>query len=184
MMTLEELDKQIATKIQGVFGILEMGVLKEEIEKLKPGQVYLEIGVDEGRSFTVARYYADDEVWTIGIDYIDPPARAPYMNIKLGHFPNGEGLIALGKRSAYIHTDAKMFCDIWNKPIDLLFIDGDHSYEGVQKDYLLWALHVRPGGTILFHDYDHPDVKRFIDDTFKLDNSKEIIGNKIVRVRR
>lgn len=41
----------------------------------------------------------------------------------------------------------------WSKPIDLLFIDGDHSYEGVKADYENWAPYVKKGGFIAFHDY-------------------------------
>ncbi|HET9952522.1 MAG TPA: class I SAM-dependent methyltransferase [Candidatus Eisenbacteria bacterium] len=36
--------------------------------------------------------------------------------------------------------------------VDLLFIDGDHSYEGVKSDHDLYAPLVREGGTIAFHD--------------------------------
>lgn len=36
--------------------------------------------------------------------------------------------------------------------IDVLFIDGDHSYDGVGRDYELYAPLVRPGGLIAFHD--------------------------------
>lgn len=36
--------------------------------------------------------------------------------------------------------------------IDLAFIDGDHSYEGVKKDFLNVMKHLSPGGHILFHD--------------------------------
>ncbi len=35
---------------------------------------------------------------------------------------------------------------------DLLFIDGDHSYEGVLKDYEHWKTSVKPGGFVVFHD--------------------------------
>lgn len=38
------------------------------------------------------------------------------------------------------------------KPVDFLFIDGDHSYEGVQRDFELYAPLVRPGGLVVFHD--------------------------------
>lgn len=39
--------------------------------------------------------------------------------------------------------------------IDVLFIDGDHSYEGVKQDYEMYRSLVRPGGIIAFHDIIH-----------------------------
>lgn len=36
--------------------------------------------------------------------------------------------------------------------LDLLFIDGDHSYEGVKQDFLSYSPLVRKGGWITFHD--------------------------------
>jgi predicted O-methyltransferase YrrM len=40
---------------------------------------------------------------------------------------------------------------------DLLFIDGDHSYEGVRADYEHWRGALRPGGHLLFHDAAQPE---------------------------
>jgi predicted O-methyltransferase YrrM len=37
-------------------------------------------------------------------------------------------------------------------PLELLFVDGDHSYEGARADYERWRELVRPGGHLLFHD--------------------------------
>jgi cephalosporin hydroxylase len=36
--------------------------------------------------------------------------------------------------------------------IDVLFIDGDHRYEGVKRDFLCYRGFVRDGGFIVFHD--------------------------------
>jgi predicted O-methyltransferase YrrM len=36
--------------------------------------------------------------------------------------------------------------------LDFLFIDGDHTFEGVKSDYDLYSPLVKPGGTIIFHD--------------------------------
>jgi cephalosporin hydroxylase len=36
--------------------------------------------------------------------------------------------------------------------IDVLFIDGDHRYEGVKQDFLCYRSFVKDGGLILFHD--------------------------------
>jgi predicted O-methyltransferase YrrM len=35
---------------------------------------------------------------------------------------------------------------------DLIFVDGDHSYEGVLKDYEYWRKAVKPGGCLAFHN--------------------------------
>jgi predicted O-methyltransferase YrrM len=41
--------------------------------------------------------------------------------------------------------------------LDVLFIDGDHSYEGARRDFEDYGRLVRPGGIIAFHDIaDHP----------------------------
>lgn len=42
------------------------------------------------------------------------------------------------------------------EPLDLLFIDGDHSIEGVKDDFEQYSQLVRKGGVIVFHDI-HPD---------------------------
>jgi predicted O-methyltransferase YrrM len=64
----------------------------------------------------------------------------------------------------------------WNRPIDLIFIDGDHSYEGVKRDWDLFVPHVKPFGIVVFHDtiWDLPSyrekalttmgVPRFVDE--------------------
>lgn len=36
--------------------------------------------------------------------------------------------------------------------VDFLFIDGDHEYDGVKRDFELWSPLVAPGGLIAFHD--------------------------------
>jgi hypothetical protein len=38
--------------------------------------------------------------------------------------------------------------------IDLLFIDGDHSYEGVKQDFDLYSTILSPKGIIILHDTD------------------------------
>jgi predicted O-methyltransferase YrrM len=40
----------------------------------------------------------------------------------------------------------------WNDRIDLLFIDGDHSYEGVRQDFEDWTPHLAEHGRVALHD--------------------------------
>lgn len=37
--------------------------------------------------------------------------------------------------------------------LDLLFIDGDHSYEACKADVMAWLNKLRPGGLIVLHDF-------------------------------
>ena len=48
-----------------------------------------------------------------------------------------------------------------------LFIDGDHSYEGVRSDWLTFGPTVAPDGYVIFDDYDErawPEVTRYVDE--------------------
>jgi len=45
----------------------------------------------------------------------------------------------------------------WSRPIELLFIDANHSYLAVRSDIRFWSRHVIDGGWIVFHDYGNPD---------------------------
>ena len=60
----------------------------------------------------------------------------------------------------------------WREPIDLLFLDGDHSYEAVACDYRDWAPRVRPGGFLVLHDVVHEvhvGPRRVVDEMVRMD---------------
>lgn len=46
------------------------------------------------------------------------------------------------------------FAATFAEDIDLLFIDGDHSYEAVMRDFEDWSKFLKPGGIIALHDVD------------------------------
>ena len=68
--------------------------------------------------------------------------------------------------------------------VDFLFIDGDHAYEGVKRDYELYSPLVRRGGIIAFHDIaEHPpstgsEVHRFWNELKQGRTAKEFIEDK------
>lgn len=71
------------------------------------------------------------------------------------------------------------------KKVDILFIDGDHTYDGVKHDYNNYKDLVQEGGYIVFDDYMDwqysPDVKHAVDDIMAtLDTDQfEIIGSLV-----
>jgi predicted O-methyltransferase YrrM len=74
-----------------------------------------------------------------------------------GHWCGTDG------RSGFIYglsTDSRSVAvayELMTDPVDLVFIDGDHSYAGVLCDWLLYNSLVAPGGIVAFHDVATPD---------------------------
>ena len=55
----------------------------------------------------------------------------------------------------------------WDKPIDFLHIDTDHTYAQVFEELKKYEPHVSHGGIITFHDIYIPEVNKAISDYFK-----------------
>lgn len=64
---------------------------------------------------------------------------------------------------------------IKNNSIDLIFIDGDHTYEGCKADLIAYQSKLKKGGWMLVHDYHrgggggHPGVKLAVDEIWGTD---------------
>jgi predicted O-methyltransferase YrrM len=60
----------------------------------------------------------------------------------------------------------------WNRPIRLLWIDGDHTYEGAKKDLDGFLPHLVPYGVVAFHDalnaFPGP-IRVFVEDVLRSD---------------
>ncbi len=68
----------------------------------------------------------------------------------------------------YVGTSRQASIDIEGQ-YDLIFVDAQHTYEGVKEDIELWTPKLRPGGIWAFHDYCHleyPGVKQATDERF------------------
>lgn len=140
----EELD---AKANLGAFSTYDSMVLMPEVAKLKPGQVYLEVGVDKGKSLSIARMVAKPGVTIWGVDLRDDPkvpdtlfAQADSTKYKLG------------------------------TQVHVLFIDGDHTYEGCKADIENWYPQMAEHGVMCFHDADETSpgvvqaVKEFVEE--------------------
>lgn len=64
-------------------------------------------------------------------------------------------------------------------PYDVIVIDGDHSYQGVEADFVRYADLVKAGGILIVDDYgsdDWPDVTKFVDAVVVSDDRFEQVG--------
>jgi cephalosporin hydroxylase len=79
--------------------------------------------------------------------------------IAIGGFAQGAQKIICLQGNSHLDKTHRAVCKaLKGRKLDLLFIDGDHSYEGVTADFKLYSPLVRQGGMIVLHDIV-PDYK-------------------------
>ena len=77
-------------------------------------------------------------------------------------------------------TDRAAFSEAKKKTYNYLFIDGDHSYEGIKEDFEKYSPLLRSNGYLLIDDYGNPnwpDVTKFVDKVIKTSNAFECLGH-------
>lgn len=83
------------------------------------------------------------------------------ISLPLGPFATARALDTTAEvltvDSHHPSTVAALWEMLGRRHTDVLFIDGDHSYQGVRSDWEMYAPLVRPGGIVAFHDIcPHP----------------------------
>jgi len=118
----------------------------------------VEIGTGKGTSLLRILYglslHQDVRVWTIDLKEQDEVRDA----LEAAQIPNWRYDMLVGDSADIGHAN-------W-EPLDLLFIDGSHSYEGVIADADAWFPHLTPEGVVAFHDYQNPkhNVTKAVDE--------------------
>lgn len=62
-------------------------------------------------------------------------------------------MVDSGKVKVLRGLSVEMAKQVPDESLDLLYLDGDHNYEGVKADLAAWFPKVKPGGVISGHDY-------------------------------
>jgi predicted O-methyltransferase YrrM len=159
------------------FGLIQPAQVRKEITDLlefldsfKP-KIVFEIGTMNGGTLFLFSRIASKDAALISVDL--PWAKFGYGYPKY-KIPMYESFLMPGQKLHLLRADShalstlnqlKVILD--GKKIDFLFLDGDHTYNGVKKDFEMYNSMVRKGGIIAFHDIaPHPpetgcDVYRF-----------------------
>jgi hypothetical protein len=119
-----------------------------------------EIGVKSGRNIAELLLRCPDTDWLA----VDPWTRTggyshwssgqvrrneQQFDDVMSHHPGKIKKLKMTSRQAEVY--------VADSSLDLVFIDGDHSYEAVKEDIALWTPKVREGGIIAGHDYANKD---------------------------
>jgi predicted O-methyltransferase YrrM len=129
-----------------------LGVLKGD----EPRRV-LEIGTGQGGTLYLLAWAAarDARILSLDLRELSRARRFLYRS-----FARGRQRVAAWSADSHLaETCAAAERFFRGAELDALFIDGDHSYEGVSRDYELYSPLVRTGGLVAFHDIvDGPDT--------------------------
>lgn len=127
------------------------------IEYLKP-EVVVELGTHYGVSFfalcEAARAYSPN-TFIYAVDTWKGDSQAGYYDEEVYQKVYTHQQTFHQLHSCLIRSDfddaANHFA---NKSIDILHIDGLHTYESVKHDYETWRPKLKVGGTLIFHDWN------------------------------
>ena len=132
----------------------EIGEVLRRVAELRPASI-LEIGAFEGGTLALFAQAAGPGTFILSLDI-------SYQDHQLAAYPHfanlGQQITCRRCDSHAASTPAIVRDWLGGRLLDVLFIDGDHSYDGVKADYEMYAPFVRPGGLIAFHDI-HPDYR-------------------------
>lgn len=139
--------KQVVSEIQELYNILH---------SMKAKYV-CEIGTYRGGTFYLWCQAAMSNAVLVAIDLARNSLDNAYSNKRIKFYNNfkksrQQNLYFIQADSHNMQTPEQVHGLLQGKKLDFLFIDGDHSYEGVLRDFTLYLPLVRQGGIIAFHD--------------------------------
>ncbi|MBI2061846.1 MAG: class I SAM-dependent methyltransferase [Nitrospirae bacterium] len=127
---------------------VEIVALLELVEKNAPRYV-CEIGTRFGGTFFLLSRACRPDATLITIDCeMLFERRLIYRSLGVP----GQRLVPIHGASSAPAILERVRRELGSHLLDLLFIDGDHSYEGVSRDFRLYSPLVRRGGLIVLHD--------------------------------
>ena len=136
---------------------VELTELAHIARKLNP-KFTMEIGLYAGGTIALWAQMMSGKGTLIGIDLKLQEGLENRIRAKM---KSGQKLFLLEADSHADETKRHVLQIVGQAKLDFLFIDGDHSYEGVKKDFEDYAPLVRPGGIVALHDIIPDYATRF-----------------------
>ena len=136
--------------------------LLEILKDLNP-KIILEIGTAGGGTLYLFTRIIDPEATIISLDLPGGFFGGGYSEWKIPLYQSftkkGQEIKLLRADSHNPKTFKLVKTVLADKKVDFLFIDGDHTYEGVKRDFNMYSSLVKAGGIIAFHDIVEHDLR-------------------------
>ena len=158
----EEPIDRILARTEGMTSVEEARYLYDLALDVSAGCI-VEIGAYRGRT-AVALGRGSLDGHGVPVFVVEP--HAPFEGVLGGRFgPPDAGAFhrAMVDSGAYLVTrligvSSEVITAGWQQPVSLLWIDGDHRYESVARDYRSWRPHLAAGATIVFDAAADPSL--------------------------
>jgi predicted O-methyltransferase YrrM len=115
-----------------------------------------EIGTNYGGTLLLLCAISPPEAKIISVDLPSGRFGGGYPRRKtplFRRFPRAGQQLHLIRADSHSHeTKERVLRILEGEQLDYLFLDGDHTYAGVQRDFEMYAPLVRSGGIVAFHD--------------------------------
>jgi predicted O-methyltransferase YrrM len=133
----------------------EIRALVENVRALRP-RIVLEIGTNNGGTLFLFCRAAALEATIVSLDLPGGLFGGGYSVLRTPYyksFASSRQRVTLLRMNSHDPSARRAVRSaVGDRPIDFLFIDGDHTYAGVKQDFETYAPLVRPGGLIALHD--------------------------------
>jgi len=165
---------------EGMISFEEASLLYDFAKQISDGCI-VEVGSYRGRS-AVALGRGSLDGNQVPVYSIEPHEEfSGVLGGKFGPADRGAFYKAMIDTSCYqvvrlINLSSEIVAPNWNKKIGLLWIDGDHTYSGVKRDFECWLPHLTPEAIIAFDDSTDPDLgpRQLIDELLNSNKFQEL----------
>jgi predicted O-methyltransferase YrrM len=132
----------------------EQTILLESAQRVPANGLIVEIGGEFGQSSSIfSKGATAGNIAVVSVDLFPDDVFEAYMTNMMEAKLTNAPIAVPGNSREITLADVLTAAHLNNsKKIDLLFIDGDHTYEGALADLENWAQHVKKGGVLLVHD--------------------------------
>lgn len=167
------------------------GLYSDMVKRFPDGSRFVEVGSWVGRSACYLGVEIINSGKNIKLDCVDTWLGAPELmqedvivngTLYSDFIRNIEPLKDIIKPIRLTSTQASHLYE--DESLDFVFLDADHTKEGIEADIICWFPKVKKGGVFAGHDWDYPVIKKALNNYFGEENIEVRLPNTWVYYKK